>query len=120
MWSANLFNLDQSRNLLFGNGPMYGYDTVYQTKHYQIVPSPIARSVAYPFPKQALVFTYLQYNSFENTVGKGEIACNKFLLFPQCFLLVCRTSCHFHQALNCHLQSLSVWNSLKFVVWEMV
>ena len=29
----------------------------------------------------------LQYKSFENDVGKGEIACNKkFLLFPQCFL----------------------------------
>ena len=27
------------------------------------------------FPKQALVFTYLPYNAFENTVGKGEIAC---------------------------------------------
>ena len=27
-------------------------------------------------------------DSFENIVGKGEIACNKqFLLFPQCFLL---------------------------------
>ena len=29
----------------------------------------------------------LQYKSFENTVGKGEIAHNEqFLLFPQCFL----------------------------------
>ena len=28
----------------------------------------------YPFPKQALVFTCLKYKSFENTVGKGEIA----------------------------------------------
>ena len=37
---------------------------------------------------------------FENTVGKGEIAHNKpFLLFLQCFL-----------------QTLSVWKSLKFVV----
>ena len=27
-----------------------------------------------PFPKQALVFTCLQCKSFENTVGKGEIA----------------------------------------------
>ena len=27
-----------------------------------------------PFPKQALVFMCLQYKSFENTVGKGEIA----------------------------------------------
>ena len=31
----------------------------------------------YPFPKQALVFTGLQYKSFENTVGKGEIARKK-------------------------------------------
>ena len=39
------------------------------------------------FPKQALVFTCLQYKSFENTEGKGEIAHNEqFLLFPQCFL----------------------------------
>ena len=36
-----------------------------------------------PSPKQALVFTYLQYKSLENTVGKGEIARNEqFLLFP--------------------------------------
>ena len=38
-----------------------------------------------PFPKQAPVFMCLQYKSFVNTVGKGEIAPNKqFLLFPQC------------------------------------
>ena len=31
-------------------------------------------------------FYSLQYKSFENTVGKGEIARNEqFLLFPQCF-----------------------------------
>ena len=36
-----------------------------------------------PFPKQPLVFTCLQYKSFENTVGKGETAHNEqFLLFP--------------------------------------
>ena len=34
------------------------------------------------FPKQALVFMCLQYKSYENTVGKGEIAHNEhFLLF---------------------------------------
>ena len=50
------------------------------------------------FPKQALVFTCLQYKSFENTVGKGEIAHNEqFLLFPQCFLSILRTLCHFHR-----------------------
>ena len=37
-------------------------------------------------PKQALVFTCLQYKSFENTVGTGGIARNEqFLLFPLCF-----------------------------------
>ena len=35
-----------------------------------------------PFPKQALVFTCLQYKSFENTVGNGYIFHNEqFLLF---------------------------------------
>ena len=51
-----------------------------------------------PFPKQALVFTCLQYRYFENTVGKREIAPNdQFLLFPNCFPLVLRNFCHFHQ-----------------------
>ena len=51
-----------------------------------------------PFPKQTLVFTCLQYKSFENTVGKGEIARNEqFPLFQQCFLPICRTFCHFYQ-----------------------
>ena len=45
-----------------------------------------------PFPKQALVFICLQYKSMENTVRKGEIARNEqFLLFPRCFLPICRT-----------------------------
>ena len=46
----------------------------------------------------SLVFTCLQYKSFENTEGKGEIARNEqFFLFPQRFLLFCRT---FHQNLR--------------------
>ena len=54
-------------------------------------------------------------------MGKGEIACNKqFLLFPQCFLPVWGTFCHFHQIWNSRLQTHSVWKSLKFVVWERV
>ena len=56
--------------------------------------------------------------SFENTVGIGVIARNEqFLLFPQCFLPVWRTLWPF-QVQNCHLQTLSDWKSLKFVVWE--
>ena len=30
------------------------------------------------------------------------------------------TLCHFQQIRNCRLQTLSVWKSLKFVVWERV
>ena len=69
-------------------------------------------------------FTCLLYKSFENTVGKGEIARNEiahnentvekgeiarnehFLLFPQCFLPFWRTFCHLHQTEMCHLQTL--------------
>ena len=40
-----------------------------------------------PFQNKPCFFTCLQYKSFENTVGKGEIARNEqFLLFPLCFL----------------------------------
>ena len=75
----------------------------------------------YPFPKQALVYICLLYKSFENTVGKGEIAHNEqFVLFRQCFLSICRTLHHFQQIQNCCLQTLSVWRILKFVVWERV
>ena len=56
---------------------------------------------------------------FENTEGKGEIACNEqFLFFPTVFsTILWITFCHFHQISNCRLQTLSVWKSLKFVVW---
>ena len=78
-------------------------------------------NICSPFPKQALVFTCLQYVSFENKLGKGEIARNEqFLLFLHCFLPVWRTFCHFHQLWNCRLPTLSVWKNLKCVVWERV
>ena len=106
-------------------------------------------------------FTCLRDRSYENILGKGEIARNKqiflfpqcflplwkipchshqlllsansfifgrvliacyeqFHLFPQCLLPLWKISCHFHQILNCHLQTLSLWKGLKFVVWERV
>ena len=71
----------------------------------------------YPFPKQALVFTSLQYNVIENNVGKGDIdRYEQFLFFPQYLQPVKRTFCHFHQSRNCRLQTLSVWKGLKFLV----
>ena len=59
--------------------------------------------------------------SFENTVGKGEIArYEQFLLFPQCFLPFRKIFLHFHQIQNCHLQTISVRKSLEFDVWKRV
>ena len=77
------------------------------------------RIVNYPIPTQWHLLTPL--GPLENTVGKGEIARNEqFLLFPQCFLPIWITFCHFRQIWNCRLQTLSVWKSLKFVVWYWV
>ena len=74
-----------------------------------------------PFPKQALDFTRPQYNSFENTVGKGEIARNEqFVLFPQCFLPVWWFFLPFNQLWKCYLKALSVWKSLRLVIRERV
>ena len=64
--------------------------------------------------KLALLFTWLQYKSFKNTVGKGEIAKNEqFLLYTQCFLPIWRTLRYLHQIQNRILQAPSVWKSLK-------
>ena len=65
-----------------------------------------------PFPKQALVFMCLPYKTFENTVGKGEIAYNnQFLLIPERFLPFREISTIFIKIQNCCLQTLSVWKS---------
>ena len=54
--------------------------------------------------------------SFENTVGKGEITRNEqFLLFSQCFLPVWRTFSHFYKKHQIVVCSLSVWRSLKLL-----
>ena len=51
-----------------------------------------------PQPNKSWFFTCLQYKSFENTIGKEEIArYEQFLLVPWCFLPICRTFCHFHE-----------------------
>ena len=43
-----------------------------------------------------------------------------FFLFPLCFQPCYITACHFPQIEYCCLRTLSVWKSLKFVVWERV
>ena len=54
--------------------------------------------------------TSLLQMTFENIVGKGEIARDKqFLLFPQCFLSYQKIIFEFHHVLKCRLQTLSIW-----------
>ena len=73
-----------------------------------------------PFPNNPW-FLRACSTSLENIVRKGEIAPNKqFLLFSHCFLPIRRSLHHFHQVQKCHLQTLSVWKSLEFVIWERV
>ena len=55
--------------------------------------------------------------SFSHSVFKRLASYQQFFLFPLYFLPVWRTSCHLHPVWNSHLQTLSVWKSLKFVVW---
>ena len=80
----------------------------------------ISNLVFDPFPNKPW-FLRVFSTSLLKTLEKGEIAHNEhFLLFPQCFQLVQRNFFHFDRILNCCLQTLSVWKSLKFVVWERV
>ena len=62
----------------------------------------------------------LLYKSFENTMRKGEIARNKQISPVSHSVFYLNNNFLFHQIQNCPLQSLSVWKSLKFVVWEML
>ena len=56
------------------------------------------QSVSLTLSQTSPVFLCLQYKSFENTVGKAEIAGNEqFLHFPQCFQPTWRTFGYFHQ-----------------------
>ena len=59
--------------------------------------------------------TCLQNTAFENSMGKGRN--EQFLFFPHHFLLYWIYFHHLYQIYNCRLQTLSVWDSLKFVVW---
>ena len=47
----------------------------------ELILGPNGQYKGYAFPKQAHVFTCLQYKSLENNVRKGEIANNEQFLF---------------------------------------
>ena len=67
------------------------------------------------------IFTCVQKKTYENTVRKGKIARKRAISpFPTVFCTLLYTVCHFYQILNIHLQTVSVWNTLKFVDWKRV
>ena len=103
-------NVTQTLKYVFGrieNSVEKGENTVYQNfllSHsvfkiflYQGLPCKEIWSDL-PIPTQGDLLTPLGNKPFVNTVGKGEIArYEQFLLFPQCFLSVWITFCHFRQ-----------------------
>ena len=75
-----------------------------------------------PFPNKPW-FLHVCSTSLENTVGKEKIAHSKQFLFPPPLpppLFSTRLDNFLLLSSNfiCHLQTLSVWKTLKFVVWE--
>ena len=131
LFSANAFNLDQSKNLTPGKYrySLYGRKQCGKRRKQfgkrrkcrlpAFSPLPMMFSKGF-FPKQALVFKCLHYKSFENALGKGEIGCNKqFLLFPVFFT-------HLENFLpfssNMKLSSSNSFSleESRFVVWERV
>ena len=85
-----------------GNGLPAGIKLLWEKKKCLYI-LPLYQLCAYkPFSPHFFLpnpdFYFPTVKSFENTVGKGEIARNQqFLLFPQCFLPDWRNFFHFHQ-----------------------
>ena len=71
-----------------------------------------------PFPHKDTFWSPWETSLLKTLWEKEKLlVTSKFLLFPQCFLPVWITFCHFLQIWNCRLQSLSIPKSLKFVIW---
>ena len=72
-------------------------------------------------PKTPLFLPICSIRLLKTLQEKEKIAPNKqYRLFPHIFYPFGGTFRHFHQIQNCHLQTLLVWKSLKFVVSERV
>ena len=71
------------------------------------------------YTTQYRILMHSRYIAVENIVRKGEkrkgeIACNKqFLIISQCVLHGMVLIFHFKCTLECHLQFVSIWTSLK-------
>ena len=73
-----------------------------------------------PFPNKPW-FSHVCWKSLLKTLWeKKKLLVTSNFFFSQCFLPILRTFCNFHQTYNCCLQTLSIWKSLEFNVWERV
>ena len=74
-----------------------------------------------PFPNKPWFLRVCSSSLLKTRWEKEKLlVTSNFSFSPECFLLVWRSFCHFHQIGNCRLQSLLVSESLKFVVLERV
>ena len=73
-----------------------------------------------PFPNKPWFLRVCSTRLLKTLWEKEKLLVRRNFSFSQCFLPVWRNFCHFHPIQNCRLQTLSVWKSLKFVVWERV
>ena len=74
-----------------------------------------------PFPNK-LWFLHVCSTSLLKIPWEKEklLITSNFSFSPRFFYPFWRTVCHFNQIKNFRLQTLSVWKSLQFVVWERV
>ena len=73
-----------------------------------------------PFPNKPWFLRVCRTSLLKTLWEKEKLLVTSNFSFSHSVFYPKRTLCHFHQLQNCRLQPLSVWKSLKFVVWEKV
>ena len=69
-----------------------------------------------PFPNKPWFLCVCITSLLKTLQEKDKLLVTSNFSFYQCFLPVSRTFSHFQRIQNCHLQTLSVWKILKFVI----
>ena len=70
-----------------------------------------------PFPHYDTFWRPWETSLLKTLWEKEKLLITSNFSISQCFLPIWIAFCYFHQIWNCRLQILSVWKSLKFVVW---
>ena len=70
-----------------------------------------------PFPNKPWFSHVCSLSPLKTLWEKEKLLVTSISPFPTVFSTRL-DNCHFHQIWNCCLQTLSVWKSLKFAVWE--